>query len=359
MDRKPMRCLIVPLVTSVLLSGVLGQMQSRSSPEGMHPFGSARPGAWITSLMIDPHAQVIYAGTQESGVFKSSNAGESWILCDSGITAKHITSLAIDPFVPGTLYAGTPKGVFKSANGGASWTTSGFGTIPIFGLMAQASKPLRIYALSGQGLFRTDSDGLNWEKLKSLHENTWIAPLAADPKDPTIIYGHVGRSEDVIVSDGWADDGLYTSNDFGESWQKISSIPAIKLAVVPEDTNIIYAGTHKEIMKSADKGRTWKKISIGYTKSEISSLAINPQNSSVLYATTDHNPLPLDWSLSRVYRSNDSGKSWREVSSFPATCVVIDPANPSTLYAGTPGGGVYKSVDAGEKWQPANAGLPR
>jgi photosystem II stability/assembly factor-like uncharacterized protein len=353
-----MRALILLIITSVMLSGSLAQIQSHSSREGLRPFGSAQPGAWITMLTIDPHNnKVIYAATRDSGVFMSNNMGENWVLCDSGITEKHITSLAVDPFVPGILYAGSRKGVFKSVDAGESWKTSGLGTVSTFNFVVQASKPPRIYALTGHGLFRTDSDGANWKKLKPLHENTWIAPLAADPANPTTIYSHVGRSKDVIVADGWDGEGLYTSNDFGESWRKISSIPAKILAIAPRDSDTMYAGTPKGIMKSIDKGRTWNFIGVGDTKSELNSLVIHPRISTVLYATTSYNELPLNWSLSRVYRSNNSGGSWKEVSNFPANCVIVDPINPSIIYAGTPGGGVYKSTDAGESWHASNSGL--
>ena len=169
--------------------------------------------------------------------------GENWTLSDAGITEQDILSLAIDPFVAGTVYAGTQRGIFKSSNAGMSWAASGLRSMPIFSLVVQASKPLRIYASTGQGLFRTSNDGASWDKLKSLHENTWIAPLAVNPQDPNIVYSYVGRSKDVIVSNGWADGGLYRSNDYGEGWQKISSIPASILAIIPGKSNTMYAGT--------------------------------------------------------------------------------------------------------------------
>lgn len=74
-------------------------------------------------LAIDPSTpDTIYAGTG-SGVFKSTNAGDSWTQVSTGLTDLPIASLAIDPSTPNTIYAQTwAGGVFKSSNGGDSWT---------------------------------------------------------------------------------------------------------------------------------------------------------------------------------------------------------------------------------------------
>src|SRR5205823_381222 len=85
------------------------------------------PGQRITTLAVDPaNPKTLYAGTWNSGVFKSTNAGDSWNAANTGLPYLDINALAIDPSNPATLYAATSSaGVFKSTDGGACWQPTG------------------------------------------------------------------------------------------------------------------------------------------------------------------------------------------------------------------------------------------
>jgi photosystem II stability/assembly factor-like uncharacterized protein len=125
------------------------------------------------------------------------------------------------------------------------------------------------------------------------------------------------------------------------------------------------------LLKSKDGGTTWSTASSGLTGVDctgvppVLSLAIDPKNSSTLYATTH----------TGLFKSTDGGASWAAAGSglpdhlpdgrpfYSAGAMVIDPQNPSTLYAAMslPGGlagGVFKSSDGGATWVAANSGLP-
>jgi len=60
-----------------------------------------------------------------------------------------------------------------------------------------------------------------------------------------------------------------------------------------------------------------------------------------------------------LYRSEDGGATWKAIGlgSLGVNALAIDPVNPSTLYAGTESGGVFKSADWGETWSVRNTGL--
>jgi photosystem II stability/assembly factor-like uncharacterized protein len=86
-------------------------------------------GGYVTALAINPNTpNTLYAGTQGSGVFKSTNGGANWRAVNIGLTNTTVNALAIDPNTPNILYAETGRGVFKSTDGGANWTAtmSGF-----------------------------------------------------------------------------------------------------------------------------------------------------------------------------------------------------------------------------------------
>src|SRR5258708_30852181 len=93
----------------------------------------------VRAFAIDPLTPTtLYAGTLGGGVFKSANGGGSWDAINTGLmTNTDVAALAIDPLTPTTLYAGTPlaflgtfhsnSGVFKSTDGGESWSASSTG----------------------------------------------------------------------------------------------------------------------------------------------------------------------------------------------------------------------------------------
>ena len=69
-------------------------------------------GGSVTALAINPTTPTtLYAGTQESGVFKSTDSGGTWAAANTGLTDLHIDALAINPTTPATLYAGTEVGI--------------------------------------------------------------------------------------------------------------------------------------------------------------------------------------------------------------------------------------------------------
>lgn len=139
-------------------------------------------------------------------------------------------------------------------------------------------------------------------------------------------------------------------------WQFIglSEETVTAIAVDPNDTRIIYAGTLYDfsagqvgkLFKSVDCGRTWDTLLVG---GGYSAILVDPFNSEVIYA------LP-----GTVVKSTDGGKSWKEIRNgirldpeTRAADIEMDPTNPSILYVGTGGfygGTLYKSIDAGESW---------
>ena len=84
----------------------------------------------------------------------------------------------------------------------------------------------------------------------------------------------------------------------------------------------------------------------------INRIAVDPKDPKILYAAGRPEGL---------LKSVDRGNSWSParagLKNTSAYHLVIDPIHPRTLYLATFGGGVYKSIDAGDSWAEANDGL--
>ena len=101
-------------------------------------------------------------------------------------------------------------------------------------------------------------------------------------------------------------------------------------------------------------------VPVGATSLEVNALVVNPATPATLYAGTDGDG---------IFKSTDGGVTWRARSTGltnpRVTTLVIDPSTPATLYAGTEpaqapteDGGVFKSVDGGVTWSQRSTGLP-
>jgi hypothetical protein len=85
----------------------------------------------------------------------------------------------------------------------------------------------------------------------------------------------------------------------------------------------------------------------------VSALAIDPRTPSTLYAGT---------AGGGVFQSTNSAGSWSPVNSgltdMEVNALAIDPLTPSTLYAGIRDSGVFQSTDSGGSWSAVNSDLP-
>ncbi len=126
-------------------------------------------------------------------------------------------------------------------------------------------------------------------------------------------------------------------------WSQIgpSGGTVYSIAIDPSNTSIIYAGTRGGVYKSTNGGHTWSNVSRGINSpSGIFGIAIDPNNTNVLYATGND-----------VFKSTDGGASWAVAGTDKAGdqfySVVVDPANSNIIYVGSMDGPI-KSTTAGE-----------
>ncbi len=291
--------------------------------------------AVVRSLAIDPtNPNIIYAATR-SGVYKSTDGASTWTTFNSGLTYLAVNAIAIDPHNPATLYAGVfGVGVFKSINGG-SWSAAYTGLsgayIIITALVIDPINPAIIYVGTFGGVFKTTDAAGTWEPANSGLRGISIDLLAVNPGN-TNVYALI-ENFDIGGND------TYYSRTNGGGWVVNDFYP---LAFDHQNSNTIYAHRYgrDELFKSTDGGASW--INTGL--SDVNGLAIDPNNSDVIYAATDHG----------FYKTINAGGSWTSLgslSAFPRS-LVIDPTRPNIIYALaiSYNTAVYKSTDSGMTW---------
>jgi len=315
-----------PACTALVFSTFIG------GSEGESASGIALDGEGNISIIgssRSPDFPMVNA-FQRSGeriFLKSTDDGKTWAA--AGAMPRR-GKLSIDPVNTSTLYVNAlGNRVYKSTDGGVTWNLS--------------------------------SNGLpGYESPLSRSKQS----VVIDPVNPATLY--------LAVDTANFRGAVYKSTDGGATWRESSAGlvcgDITVLVIDPRNPATLYAGTQRDVLfgrggggvfKTTDGGANWTQVSNGLAddpnggKASVISLAIDPTNSSTLYAGI---------SESGLYKSTDGGASWKLINDFRFGCfnqpLIVDPVNPSILYAGSYYGHVFKSTDGGANWSAVNNGMP-
>jgi len=258
-------------------------------------------------------------------------AGENhWTI--KGPDAGSPGKIVFDPADSSIVYAATGNGVFRSSDGGQHWTV-GAGTLGIpFGDVAVASgDPQKVFASSVFGLYKSSNRGATW----SLAHNFGSFKVAVSANGSIVYSASTGGP--IRSSDG----GI-TFGSVGSGFPAFTSVTS--LVIDPLNADTIYASllSNAGVYKSTDGAAHWSAANSGLTASAYLSLAIDPSNTSVLYA----GPGP-----GRIFKTMDAGASWTELTNGLGTSFYrsISLSGPALILAATDAG-FYKTTNAGSSW---------
>lgn len=161
---------------------------------------------------------------------------------------------------------------------------------------------------------------------------------------------------------------FFASADGAGDWRRGGTLAGITtLAVDPINSTTIYAGTVYGLYKSANGGGVWNKSGNGLPDQRaVTALLIDPKNNSTLYAATsaaaylDSNP-PDSATDGMIFKSADGGGAWFRIGASltigRVNTLAIDPADSKVIYAAASNGGVLRSADGGANWTTLNNGF--
>ena len=196
--------------------------------------------------------------------------------------------------------------------------------------------PMTYYvgAASG-GVWKTIDGGLNWSPIFDNQEVHSIGAISVAPSDPMTVY--VGTGESSIRSNVSIGNGVYKSEDGGETWKHLgleNTGRISRIIIHPKNRDLIYVGSlghayspqkERGVFMSENGGESWKHVLFIDSNTGISDMVMDPDNSRILFAGA--------WQLDL--------KTWRRIS-------------------GGPGSGIFKSVDGGINWTKLKGnGLPK
>ncbi len=120
---------------------------------------------------------IIAVGTEDDGIFISSDRGRSWQKSRNGLGQSTFYTVAFDPRDSRIIYAGGfQTGVYKSVNGGASWKqmNEGLTNLNVHGIAVDPTNTKRLYAATiWGGVFRSDDAGEHWRYAGLFASQVW------------------------------------------------------------------------------------------------------------------------------------------------------------------------------------------
>lgn len=364
--------------------------------------GPANPGGRITDVEgVESNPSIVYVGAATGGLWKTVNAGITWEPIFDDQPNASIGDLAVSLSNPDILYVGTGEpnnrnsspwgsGVFKSTNAGETWEFVGLkDTHHIGRILIDPKDPDIVYVAAlgrlwavneERGLFKTVDGGRTWTKALYLDEKTGVTDVAMDPEDSGILYAvaHERLRDRFDAGDPvnqWGPKaGIYISKDAGATWTRASQgLPTDELgrcavSASRSQPGTVYAqvSTKKTqgrpgppkakdgnpdpnlggIFRSTDYGATWLHMNTFNNRpSYYSQIRVDPNDADVIWTCGS----PLGY-------SEDGGTT---VKSGPVVqgrthidyhAIWIDPNNSDHVIVGGDGG-INITFDRGDKWE--------
>ena len=288
----------------------------------------------VRCLAADPsRPNLVYAGTQGSGVLRSDDGGKSWTTY--GLAGTIVKALAVSPREPNTIYAGTnPAMIFRSRDGVASWNEcAGFRQIRYRWLwFSPAEPPFQAY----------------------------IQSIVVSPTDPRRIVAGVEFGAVVLSEDG------------GETWsghRPGALRDCHSLAWHASDGDWVYegGGTGAGVAISQNGGKTWTQPRDGLDRHYGWACAADPENPRVAYVSLSPSAFKAHGgkdAQAGIFRTVD-GSRWQKLGgglpqplAHMPYALLTDAKAAGHLYAGLDNGDVWFSSDQGDSWEtlPFNLG---
>jgi photosystem II stability/assembly factor-like uncharacterized protein len=300
--------------------------------------GPFRGGRVTTVTGVPGETFTFYMGATGGGVWKTTDAGTTWQnISDGYFNTTGIGAITVAPSDPNIIYVGTGEspvrgvktshgdGVYRSTDAGATWTHLGLeATRHISRIIVHPDEPDRVWlAAQGnpwgpneeRGIYLSEDGGQTWDKILYVNEDSGIVDMSADATNPNIIMATSWdfRRQPWVVKSGGPGSRVYKTTDGGANWREITAgLPSLKgkmgVAISPADPAVVY-------------------------------LAIEAKDGQ-----------------GGVYRSDDAGEHFRQVSDDPTTWarawyymhIIADPSDPDEVWVMN--SGAMKSIDGGKTY---------
>jgi photosystem II stability/assembly factor-like uncharacterized protein len=344
--------------------------------------GPFRSGWSTMAAGIADQPDVYYSGYAGGGVWKTTDAGQTWAPIFDSQSTSAIGALAVAPSNPQVIYVGTGQieerydmgtgtGVYRSGDGGRSWQSvglqdsHGIGAIYVDPRNADVVLVAALGHLYGsndqRGVFRSSDGGQSWTRALYVDSDTGAVDIAADPADPDHIFASTWNARhwpwlSYFMPSMGPTSRIYESRDNGKTWTRVhgnglpeGAIGRSGLAVghTTAGTRVYASVTAKPgggLYRSDDGGKNWTRVNEARSvvNSYFSRMTLDPNDADTIYLTGQS-----------IKKSTDGGKTFTVLRGSPGGDdyhdLWINPKHPEHMIAASDQGSIV-SVNGGATW---------
>ena len=303
-----------------------------------------------------------FVPNKERGVYKSTDGGKTWKNVLFVTDSTGAADLEMQPGNPNVLFAamwhGQRKpwtivsgaregGIYKSTDAGETWTKLATGLpnqlVGRANVAISKAMPNRIYALieakPGGGLYRSEDAGTTWNLVNGA-QNLWTRPfyystLGVDPNNPDVVW---------VGNEGW-----FKSTDGGKTFRN-SPVPHgdnHDVWINPNNSDLMIQSNDGGAAVSQDGGRTWSTEGNQPT-AELYQVYVDNQYPMRVYGAQQDNSTLIVPTGPTGAGYNDE---WRTGPGCETGPIMPHPTNPDTVYGSCKGQFSRKSMRSGQEWQ--------
>ncbi|MGD2179559.1 WD40/YVTN/BNR-like repeat-containing protein [Lusitaniella coriacea] len=248
-----------------------------------------------------------------------------------------------------TVFVIVRKNLFKSTDKADSWERIVQGIDNKYGLssltLSENNSKILFLSSFGDGIYKSEDEGISWVKVNNGLNNLKIDRLAADPS-----------SSDIVLAAG-EEAGLYKTENGGDNWSLLPEIKNKVTVIGFAPNNRIFVGDRQGILSiSEDGGKTWKQSSPIKNSGAITAIAISPEitSDSTFWIGTEKQNLWKTTNNGTAFEKANEGISGGAIQSI---AISPDYAQDKLLFASTWDEAVFESNDGGQKWTQYNEGI--
>ncbi len=333
------------------------------------------------------HPEVMYVGVGSGGLWKTINHGTTWKPVFQHQSTCAIGDVAVAPSDADVVWLGTGEvlmarsalhgmGVFKSTDAGETWENMGLQDTHHIGRVLidpRDANTVYVVAIGHQstanddrGVFKTSDGGQTWKKVLYIDDKTSAIDMVMDPNAPDTLYATTWQRDTDGQDHYGKNSGIYQSVDAGGSWKKLAGglpqgdfVGRIGIDIAASNSQVLYAIVDCReqgdgIYRSDDAGATWQKINQTPIKAgwDWCEIRVVPDDENSLYSIGQNS-----------YFSSDGGVTFKQIGGtivhllphpsrilhLDTHAMWIDPDNTNHIVFGNDGG-LFVSYDRGDNW---------